>query len=198
MSLCYTKSKVTESRMIRHSVWIFGSFSCSHSYLFHHNALVVSNTSERPFCASDESKDANGSHLPRSPSFVCRRSVDLQSQFTCHGGVSLCACSKQHDNYINVLKQHVPTMIVLPALENHPDCVFVEDTVVAIEDTVYLTRPGAKSRQGEVESIKNALKGVVGIKHTQDMREYPPEVLCDGGDAVYRTTFVRGAFQPNE
>jgi dimethylargininase len=96
--------------------------------------------------------------------------------------VSMSKSLSEHENYLTKLRLIVPTLC-LPALEEHPDSVFVEDTVVAINKQAVLTHPGHPSRQGEVESIKDALLQL-GMTVT-DMRRQDPTVTCDGGDVLY-------------
>lgn len=49
----------------------------------------------------------------------------------------------------------------LPPSPGQPDGVFVEDTVVALDEVVVLARPGAASRRGEVDAMEAALRGVL-------------------------------------
>mmetsp|Transcript_6825 Transcript_6825/g.10372 ORF Transcript_6825/g.10372 Transcript_6825/m.10372 type:complete len:335 (-) Transcript_6825:95-1099(-) len=103
-------------------------------------------------------------------------------------GVSLLKSREQHTNYLNTLRQHIPInkLICLPPLESHPDCLFVEDTMVAIQDTVVLTRMGHESRRGEVDdSIKSVLCELLGLKNVYDMNNDSIEGCCDGGDVLY-------------
>jgi len=103
-------------------------------------------------------------------------------------GVSLLKSREQHTNYLNTLRQHIPInkLICLPPLESHPDCLFVEDTMVAIQDTVVLTRMGHESRRGEVDdSIKSVLCEQLGLKNVYDMNDDSIEGCCDGGDVLY-------------
>ena len=103
-------------------------------------------------------------------------------------GVSLLKSREQHTNYLNTLRQHIPInkLICLPPLESHPDCLFVEDTMVAIQDTVVLTRMGHESRRGEVDdSIKAVLCEQLGLKNVYDMNNDSIEGCCDGGDVLY-------------
>lgn len=44
-------------------------------------------------------------------------------------------------------------VIELPADENHPDCMFVEDIAVVCNGTALLTRPGHPSREKEVANV---------------------------------------------
>jgi dimethylargininase len=97
---------------------------------------------------------------------------------------------QQHDVYIDTLRRFVPTLC-LPAIEEHPDCSFVEDTVVAIGNTAVITNPGHASRKGEVDSIREVLLqlGMTVV----DMRDYNNndeeggnnDCICDGGDVMY-------------
>eukprot|EP00934_Nitzschia_sp_Nitz4_P007921 Nitzschia sp. Nitz4//scaffold156_size52432//11111//12010//NITZ4_006822-RA/size52432-processed-gene-0.16-mRNA-1//1//CDS//3329537400//7911//frame0 len=91
--------------------------------------------------------------------------------------------NKQHEHYLETLRHFVPTLC-LPALENHADGHFVEDTVVAIGGKAVLTKPGHPSRQGEVETIADVLSQL-GYDLV-DMRDHP-DALCDGGDVMYTT-----------
>lgn len=101
--------------------------------------------------------------------------------------VSLALARKQHDDYLSTLREHVPTLC-LPPIEAHPDCLFVEDSVVAVGDTAVITRMGHLSRRGEVDSIKQILQQL-GMKHVYDMREGNDSdnnaAICDGGDVMY-------------
>lgn len=57
---------------------------------------------------------------------------------------------KQHETYVATLREIGLDVIELPADENHPDCVFVEDIAVVCNGTALLTRPGHPSREKEV------------------------------------------------
>jgi len=47
--------------------------------------------------------------------------------------------------------------VELPPLDGHPDCVFVEDTTVAVGSTVLITSMGHPDRRGEEDSVADAL-----------------------------------------
>jgi dimethylargininase len=99
--------------------------------------------------------------------------------------ISMDKARKQHQNYVQVLQKQIPSVICLPALEDFPDCVFVEDTVVAIGSTACLTRLGARSRQqGEGKAIQMMLE-TVGIRNIIDMSRVSCDAVCDGGDVLF-------------
>lgn len=57
---------------------------------------------------------------------------------------------KQHETYVAALREIGLDVIELPADENHPDCVFVEDVAVVCNGIALLTRPGHPARKNEV------------------------------------------------
>ncbi len=59
----------------------------------------------------------------------------------------------QHQNYINALSRCGVEITILPPLETFPDSCFVEDVALLTQQFALLTRPGALSRQGEVDHI---------------------------------------------
>ena len=65
--------------------------------------------------------------------------------------------TQQHDAYCATLQQLGISLTRLPADERYPDSTFVEDAAVIAERVAVITRPGAPSRQGEVEDISEAL-----------------------------------------
>lgn len=73
---------------------------------------------------------------------------------------------------------------ILPS-DGFPDSVFVEDTLIAIDNTLMLTNPGAISRRKEVDRIRLFLNE---MKYEM-MREYEIYELktghVDGGDVLF-------------
>lgn len=84
----------------------------------------------------------------------------------------------QHDGYVAALREAGIVVEVLPELPNAPDGVFVEDTAVVLDSCALVTRPGAPSRRGEVETIAAALEGRREVTIMQ-----APATL-DGGDVL--------------
>jgi dimethylargininase len=65
----------------------------------------------------------------------------------------------QHAAYVEALRSCGLEVGVLPADAAYPDSTFVEDTAVLTAEWAIVTRPGAASRAGEVESIREVLSG---------------------------------------
>jgi dimethylargininase len=84
----------------------------------------------------------------------------------------------QHNEYIKTLKNIGLEVIELPPLKGYPDAYFVEDTVVVTSEVAIITRPGAKERRGESESVKEVIKKFRPIYQIKS-----PGTL-DGGDVL--------------
>jgi dimethylargininase len=84
---------------------------------------------------------------------------------------------QQHAAYCRALEQCGLKVLTLPPDRRHPDSTFVEDAAVLIPRAAILTRPGAKSREGEVPAIRAAL----GQFYAALQQIEPPGTL-DGGD----------------
>jgi len=64
---------------------------------------------------------------------------------------------RQHAAYCECLERLGCDVIPLPADPDLPDCVFVEDASVVLDEAAIITRPGAPSRRAETALIKQAL-----------------------------------------
>lgn len=93
---------------------------------------------------------------------------------------------RQHAAYEQALRDAGCEVRQLPEQPDQPDSVFVEDTAIVLDEVAVVTRPGAASRRGEVESMAMALAGLREI-----VRIEPPGTL-DGGDVLRldRTLYV--------
>jgi dimethylargininase len=86
---------------------------------------------------------------------------------------------KQHADYCAALEQCGLTLTYLEADFAYPDSTFVEDTAVLTESAAMLTRPGAPSRRGEVQSISQLLGSFLSPAGIQTIQA--PGTI-DGGD----------------
>ena len=85
--------------------------------------------------------------------------------------------AEQHRDYERALQAAGFAVVRLPDLPEHPDGVFVEDTAIILDDHAIITRPGAASRAGEVDSTAAGL-----ADHLQIHRIEAGHV--DGGDVL--------------
>jgi len=85
----------------------------------------------------------------------------------------------EHRAYVAALRAARLAVDVLPPQEDFPDSVFVEDPAIAVPEGAILMRPGAPSRLGEREAMRDALK-----KHFGHVPELQEGELADGGDVL--------------
>lgn len=101
---------------------------------------------------------------------------------------------RQHDEYERVLRALGCDVRQLPALHDHPDSVFIEDTALIFDECAVITRPGAESRRGETAGVAEALRHLRRLYHIE-----APGTL-DGGDVlrVGKRIYVGASTRSNE
>ncbi|BDQ34664.1 dimethylarginine dimethylaminohydrolase family protein [Pseudodesulfovibrio portus] len=101
---------------------------------------------------------------------------------------------RQHDAYVQTLRDLGLAVTVLDAEPGYPDCCFVEDTAVVCPEVAVLTPLGAPSRQGEQKTIAPEL-----AKYRELVVIEPP-ALIEGGDVllVEKTFYVGLSDRTNE
>ena len=104
--------------------------------------------------------------------------ADCQLSFVPRTGIDLALARAQHRAYRDALSALGCEVRVLPALDDLPDAVFVEDVALVLDEVAVLTRPGAMSRRAEVEPMAGVLAGFRPL-----LRITAPGTL-DGGDIV--------------
>jgi dimethylargininase len=90
-------------------------------------------------------------------------------------------CSRarqQFDAYCEVLRRWGINFTTLPASDSHPDCCFVQDTAVVLDEISITASMGAASRSGETKEVEKVLS-----RYRPIARITPPATL-DGGDVV--------------
>ncbi len=84
-----------------------------------------------------------------------------------------------HALYIATLRETGARVIELPALQDYPDAVFVEDTALCLPKGAILMRPGAPSRVGEVAEMADALRA-----EYDEVRAITGPGFIEGGDIL--------------
>jgi dimethylargininase len=101
---------------------------------------------------------------------------------------------RQHEAYERSLTAAGCTVRRLPAGEDMPDCVFIEDTAVVFDELAIVTRPGAASRRPETAVVTEALSAFRVVQRIE------PPATVDGGDVLVaaRTVFVGRSGRTND
>ena len=90
--------------------------------------------------------------------FVSRESNFAQGLTTAQLGAPVYdQVLQQHARYCDALRECGLALTTLEADPDHPDSTFVEDTAVLTAHSAILTRPGARSREGEVTAMRRAV-----------------------------------------
>lgn len=85
---------------------------------------------------------------------------------------------RQHEAYRNFLKRRGAEVVMLEACAALPDCCFVADTAVVLDELAVIASMGAQARRGEITAVEKALS-----PHRDLVRLSLPATL-DGGDVV--------------
>lgn len=102
---------------------------------------------------------------------------------------------RQHAAYVSAIKAAAVQVDELPALEEFPDSVFVEDSALCLKDAAIILRPGAPSRFGEAQCIRPALE-----KHFSRVIQLKGPGFVDGGDVLLsdRDAFIGLSARTNQ
>jgi dimethylargininase len=84
----------------------------------------------------------------------------------------------QHAAYCGLLEHLGLEVLRLRADPAQPDCCFVEDTAVVLDEVAVIANPGAPSRRGEIPVVATALEGY------RLLARIPPSARLDGGDVL--------------
>jgi dimethylargininase len=92
----------------------------------------------------------------------------------------------QHDSYERALADAGYRVERLPAGDDMPDCVFIEDVAIVFDELAVVTCPGAASRRVEVPAVAEALA------RYREVRRIEAPATLDGGDVLVagRRVFV--------
>ena len=124
---------------------------------------------------------------------VARALARCELSFLARAVIDLARAQQQHADYVAALTALGAQVHWLPALAEHADGVFVEDTAVLVPEVAVITHPGAASRRGEVESVAAALA------HHLPLRRVSEPATLEGGDVlrIGRTLFVGASARSN-
>lgn len=108
---------------------------------------------------------------------------------------------QQHDAYVAVFERFIKEgydleLVRLPALADHPDCMFTEDVAMFYDTCGVISRCGAESRRGENSLIRRWVE----FLRPGNTFELTAPAHTDGGDvfAVGRYVFVGDSTRTND
>ncbi|MEZ5470108.1 MAG: arginine deiminase family protein [Lysobacterales bacterium] len=83
--------------------------------------------------------------------------ADCQLSFVDRAPIDVDLSRRQHRAYKQALVDAGCTLVSMPAEDQMPDAVFVEDTVLVLDELAVMTRPGAVSRRSESASVAEVI-----------------------------------------
>jgi dimethylargininase len=92
--------------------------------------------------------------------------------------IDVARAAAQHAAYVRALAELGCRVVELAAEPDLPDCVFVEDTAVVVDELAVITRPGAPSRHPETAAVAREL-----ARH-RPLAEIAAPGTLDGGDVL--------------
>lgn len=116
--------------------------------------------------------------IARRPSHSIVNGITMNPQL---GKVDYDNCVKQHNHYLETLKNIGLDIYVIPADERFPDSVFIEDAAVLTDKFALITNPGAASRNGEKTETTAHIAQFYSPEHIHYIQA--PGTL-DGGDVM--------------
>lgn len=113
--------------------------------------------------------------LTRLPS---PRMADCQLTFVARSAIDFPRAVAQHAEYRQALADCGAHVLALDANLDLPDCVFLEDTAIVLDEVAIVCRLGAESRRGEAAAIESVLRQYREIERVES-----PATL-EGGDVL--------------
>jgi dimethylargininase len=92
--------------------------------------------------------------------------------------IDLALARAQHEAYEHALERAGCEIRHVPAVDELPDSVFIEDTAVVFDEFAVITRPGAESRRAEVDAVAKSLAPL------RELLKIEAPGTIDGGDVL--------------
>ena len=109
---------------------------------------------------------------------VSLRIAECELTFIDRQAIDYCGAVLQHSEYQQLLRDLGANVIELPSHDQCPDCCFLEDTALVLDEVAVITRPGSEDRRREVDGVAPTI-----MKYRNVMRIDAPGTL-EGGDVL--------------
>jgi dimethylargininase len=86
---------------------------------------------------------------------------------------------QQHKHYQQLLQSLGVFVVELPSQNDCPDCCFIEDTALVLDELAVLTRPGSEARRREVDGVATALR-----ERRREVFQLDAPATLEGGDVL--------------
>lgn len=104
--------------------------------------------------------------------------ADCELTFVSRSAIDYDRALKQHAAYCRMLRECGAEVRTLDVNLEMPDCAFVEDLAIVLDEVAILARMGAPSRRAETDGIESELRKL------REVRKMPPDATLEGGDVL--------------
>ena len=146
--------------------------------IFGMSSLGIATTDELGTRASHHAYSNKQSHFRAITRGVSRKIAACELTYRSRESVNFEKAAIQLERYCDLLRTWGVDLMPLAASDAHPDCCFVQDTAVVLDEVCVIASMGATARHGEVAEVERLIAPLRKI-----MRILPPATL-DGGDVV--------------
>src|SRR5437660_1274882 len=84
---------------------------------------------------------------------VSRRVAECELTFINRQAIDYSTAVQQHSQYQQLLRDVGANVVELPSDDQSPDCCFLEDTALILDEVAVITRPGSDARRQEVYGV---------------------------------------------
>jgi dimethylargininase len=109
---------------------------------------------------------------------VSKNIAACELTYRCREEIDYTKAAFQLEQYCQLLRKWNVNLVTIPGSDSYPDCCFVQDTAVVLDEVCVIASMGATTRAGEVSEVERLLSPFRRIR-----RIVPPATL-DGGDVV--------------
>lgn len=109
---------------------------------------------------------------------VSPRLANCELSFQSREPIDVARAIEQHAAYQAALTELGAEVTCLPTLDDCPDCVFVEDPLLVLDEVAIVTRMGTESRRGETASLARA------VASYRDLHYVEAPATLEGGDVM--------------
>ena len=86
---------------------------------------------------------------------------------------------RQHRDYQQLLRGLGVSVVELPSNNDCPDCCFIEDTALVLDELAILTRPGSEARRREVNGVATTVR-----ERRREVFQVEAPATLEGGDVL--------------
>lgn len=104
--------------------------------------------------------------------------ADCELTFVSRSAIDYERALNQHAAYSHMLRECGAEVRTLDVNLEMPDCAFVEDLAIVLDEVAILARMGAPSRRAETDGIESELRRL------REVRKMPPDATLEGGDVL--------------